>query len=166
MRLAPTLAVALTLATHAIADPVEVDLSAHVDASPEQVLAVLTNFESWGSLFVSVETLHAERQDPFHARVRQKARRAGHTLSYTLVATIDPNGRRVELALDPAQPHDLEELRTTWRIQALPNGGSRIDLHVLTDSGLPVPGFIERAVAEGTARTSLDELVVALNPGI
>lgn len=166
MRLALTLITALAVATAAAADPVEVDLTAQVDASPEHVLTVLTNFESWGRVFVSVETLHAERQDPFHARVRQKARRAGHTLAYTLVATIDPNARLVELALDPTQAHDLEELRTTWRIHALPTGGSRIELHVVTDSGLPVPGIVERAVAEGTARTSLEELVVALQPGI
>lgn len=166
MRLVPTLIVAVALASRALADPVEVELSAHVEASPERVLAVLTNFESWGSVFVSVETLHAERQDPFHARVQQKARRAGHTLAYTLVASIDPNARRVELALDPTRSHDLDVLQTTWRIHALENGSSRIDLRVLTDSGLPVPGFIERAVAESTARSSLDELVVALHRGI
>lgn len=166
MRLAATLIFALAFAARAVADPVEVDLAAEVDAAPEHVLGVLTDFESWASVFVSVETLHAERQDPFHARVRQKARRAGHTLAYTLVATIDPGARCVELALDPNQAHDLEELRTTWRIHARPNGGSRIELRVVTDSGLPVPGFVERAVAEGTARTSLDELVLALNPGI
>jgi hypothetical protein len=164
MRLVPTLILALALASRAIADPVEVELSAQVEASAERVLAVLTNFEAWGSVFVSVETLHAERQDPFHARVRQKARRAGHTLAYTLVATIDPGARRVDLALDPTQSHDLDVLETTWRIHELPDGGSRIELHVVTDSGLPVPGFIERAVAEGTARSSLDELVVALHP--
>lgn len=166
MRLAPTLSLALLLAARAFADPVEVHLSAEVGASPEHVLGVLTNFEAWGDVFVSVETLRAERPDPLHARVEQKARRAGHTLAYTLVATIDPSARRVELALDPTRSHDLEELRTSWRIHGLPGGGSRIDLHVVTESGLPVPGFIERAVAEGTARTSLDELVVALHPGI
>jgi hypothetical protein len=156
----------LSFANAAVAGPVEVHLSTHVDASPEHVLGVLTNFEAWGNVFVSVETLHAERQDPFHARVRQKARRAGHTLAYTLVATIDPIARRVELALDPTQSHDLEELRTTWRIHAIPDGGSQIQLDVVTDSGLPLPAFVERAVAEGTARTSLDELVAAVGPGI
>lgn len=166
MRLAATGILALMLATAAAADPIEVEFAADVGASPEQVLAVLTNFDSWGNVFVSVETLSVVRQDAFHVRVRQKARRAGRTLAYTLIASVDPSARQVELALDPDQSHDLRVLRTTWRVDALPDGGAHIELRVVTESGLPVPGFIERVVAEGTARTSLDELVVALHPGI
>jgi hypothetical protein len=126
------------------------------------VLAVLTNFEAWSRVFAGVDTVATERRDARHARVRQVVRRAGHTLSYTLVVAVDPDAREVALALDPSEPSDVDDLRTTWRVRAHPDGGSTIELRVVSRSGLPVPSFVERRITEGTARSSLDDLVRAL----
>lgn len=123
---------------------------------------MLSDFESWGRVFVSVETLAAERQDAQRARIRQRVQRAGLTLGYTLTATVDPESRRVDLVLDPSEPTDMERLTTSWRVEPHPDGGSIIWLRVVTSTHLPVPRFLERHVAQSTTRDSIDELVRAL----
>lgn len=162
LRFALALSFACLIAGRAAADAVEVTASARVGASPERVLAVLTDFEAWSRMFSGVDTVAAERCDERHARVRQVVRRAGHTLAYTLAVTVDPESRQVELILDPSEPADVDQLHTVWRVRAHPDGGSLIELRVVTRSGLPVPRFLERRVTQGTARASVDDLVRAL----
>jgi ribosome-associated toxin RatA of RatAB toxin-antitoxin module len=157
--LAAGLALAFGIAGAARADAVETFASARVDAAPDRVLAVLADFESWNHVFPGVETLGAERQDAHRARLRQRVQRAGYTMSYTLDAIVDPTARRVDLALDPAEPGDLEVLSTTWRIDPLPDGGSLVSLRVRSRSRLPVPTFVERLMTERTAHESLADLV-------
>jgi carbon monoxide dehydrogenase subunit G len=156
--LATALVVALGIAGAARADAVETSISARVDAAPDRVLAVLADFESWNRVFDGVQTL-AERQDAHHARLRQRVQRAGYTMSYTLDATVDPAARSVDLALDPAEPGNLDVLATTWRIEPLADGGSLVTLRVRSRSRLPVPDFVERCITERTTHASLADLV-------
>jgi len=157
-----TLTFAVLLASPAPADTVEANASAHVAASPERVLALLADFDSWGRVFRSVETLSTERCAPQRARVRQRVHRAGLTFAYTLAATVDPAARRVDLQLDPSEPSDMELVTSTWRVDPHPDGGAFIQLRVQSRTRLRVPAFLERRIAESTARDSLDELVRAL----
>jgi ribosome-associated toxin RatA of RatAB toxin-antitoxin module len=157
--LAATLGIAFVIASVARADAVETSVSARVDATPDRVLAVLADFESWNRVFDGVETLRAERQDARHVRLRQRVHWAGYTMSYTIFATIDPDARRVDLALDPAEPGDLELLSTSWRIEPLPGGASQVTLRVRSRTRLPVPDFVERSITERTAHESLADLV-------
>lgn len=162
MRLALALTCALLTASAAQAETVEATASARVDASPERVLAVLGDFESWHLVFESVETLGAERRDARHARIRQRVQRAGFTLGYTLAASVDPDAGAVDMVLDPSEPTDMELLATQWRVEPHPDGGSWIHLRVVTRTRLPVPRFLERHIARSTARDSVAELVRAL----
>ncbi len=157
--LAAALGIAFGLASVARGDAVETSVSAHIAASPDRVLAVLADFESWSRVFDGVETLRAERQDARHVRLRQRVHRAGYTMSYTIFATVDPESRRVDLALDPAEPGDLDVLTTTWRIEPLPDGASLVTLRVRSRSRLPVPDFVERYITERTTHDSLADLV-------
>lgn len=163
MRGALVLTLALGMAATAQAGTVEASASARVAASPERVIALLADFESWDRVFDSVETVRAERQDDRHARVRQRVHRAGLTMSYTLRAKVDPDAGRIEMALDRSEPSDMERLVTSWQIVPDPEGGSVIRLHVVTRTKLPVPAFLERHIAETTARDSLDDLIRALD---
>ena len=162
MRTALAITVAILLASSARADTVEASASVHVSAAPQRVLALLADFESWGRTFASVETIGAERRDERSARVRQRVHRAGFTLGYTLTATVDPVARRIDMVLDPSEPGDMELLATSWSIEPASDGGSVIHLRVVTRTRLPVPSFLERHIAEGTARDSLDDVVRAL----
>jgi ribosome-associated toxin RatA of RatAB toxin-antitoxin module len=167
MRAALVLVLILTwllgIASPALAGTVEASATARVAASPERVIALLSDFESWDRVFESVETLRAEREDDHHARVRQRVRRAGFTMSYTLAARVDPAAGRVEMALDESEPTDMERLATSWHVVPHPEGGSLIRLHVVTRTKLPVPAFLERHIAESTARDSLRDLIRALD---
>lgn len=162
MRAALAITVAILLASSARAETVEASASVHVAAAPQRVLALLADFESWDRTFASVETVGAERQDECRARIRQRVHRAGFTLGYTLSVTVDPAARRIDMVLDPNEPGDMELLATSWTIEAAPEGGSVIHLRVVTRTRLPVPGFLERHIAERTARDSLEDVVRAL----
>ena len=87
----------------------------------------------------------------------------GRTVRYTVAAQIDTQARRIHLALDPDEPHDVAVLETTWRVHPHADGGSIVELHVVTSSGLPVPHFLERRITEGTTRNSVADLVRALD---
>jgi Polyketide cyclase / dehydrase and lipid transport len=156
------LAIGLVAAGAARADTVETTVSARVAASADRVLAVLSDFESWNRVFVSVDTIGAERQDDCRARLRQRVHRAGYTFAYTLAATVDRTEHRVELTLDPSEPSDMDVLRSTWRVEPLADGGSLVTLRVVSRSRLPVPGFLERHITQRTAEESLAELTRAL----
>jgi len=163
LRAALALTLLLGFAPAARAGTVEASATARVAASPERVIALLSDFESWDRLFESVETVRAERQDDRNARVRQRVRRAGFTMSYTLAARVDPAAGRVEMALDESEPTDMERLATSWHVSPHPEGGSVVRLHVVTRAKLPVPAFLERHIAESTARDSLRDLIRALD---
>lgn len=162
MRVALAITVAILLGASARADTIETSASIHVAAAPERVLALLADFESWNRTFASVETIGAERQDECRARVRQRVHRAGFTLGYTLAATVDPVARRIDMVLDPSEPSDMEQLATSWTIEPASDGGSVIHLRLVTRTRLPVPSFLERHIAQTTARDSLEDVVRAL----
>jgi carbon monoxide dehydrogenase subunit G len=164
LRVIVSLLLALLVAGEAAAgEAVEVRMSARVAAAPDRVLAVLADFEAWSRVFASVETLSAERQDPTRARLRQKVQLLGRTVTYTVAARVDEPSRSVELALDPSERNDIAVLNTTWRVRPHADGGSTVELRVVTSSGMSVPAFVERHVAEGTTRASLADLVRALD---
>jgi len=163
MRTALALVIILfAAASVARADAVETTVSAHIDASPDRVLAVLCDFESWNRVFANVETVLAERQDDHRARIHQRVHRAGYTLSYTLAANVDRAEHRLELALDPTEPGDMDVLQSTWYVAPLSDGSSLVTLRVVTRSRLPLPEFVERHVTQRTSEESLAELVRAL----
>jgi ribosome-associated toxin RatA of RatAB toxin-antitoxin module len=163
VRFALSLLLALGLAGGAAADAVEVRMSARVAASPDRVLALLADFEAWDRVFTGIETRVAEQPGPHHARLRQRVQLMGRTMTYTLAVRVDAAARSVELALDPNEPNDVAELHSVWRVRPHADGGSTIELRVVTSSGLGVPAFVERRVTEGTTRASLDDLVRALD---
>jgi uncharacterized protein YndB with AHSA1/START domain len=141
---------------------VEVAVATRVDMEPERVFAALADFGAWERIFGDVRVVRCERHGN-GARIRQTTRLAGRTVTYTITATLHPEARRLDIALDPSEPNDLAVLRSTWQIDVDPSGGSRIALRVVAKSGVPVPAFVERLAVAHTARRSIDELARALD---
>jgi carbon monoxide dehydrogenase subunit G len=135
--------------------------SARVAASPATVWALLTDFDGWQQVFPSVTQLSVERVDVRRARLHTVSQNSGYTIRYTLATTLVPEERRLECALDPGGRNDLAELSLAWRVSPTPDGGSLIELRVRSNSGMPVPRFVERRMAERTARQSVAALASA-----
>jgi len=152
----------LLLATPRTAAAIEVIATAQVAAPAERVFAVLTDFGAWERVFSGLRVLRAEQLDGQSARVRQLTRVVGRPIACTMTATLRPAELRLDLVLDPGEPHDIAELASFWRIAPLPGGGAHVELRVVTRSGLPIPEFVERSVVEQSTRRSLDDLVRAL----
>lgn len=152
------------VATAAGADPVDVAVETRVEAAPDRAFAALADFGAWERIFGDVRVVRGERRLD-GARIRQTTRLAGRSVTYTINATLHPDARRLEIALDPSDPNDLVVLRSTRQIEATPSGGSRIALHVVAKSGVPVPAFIERLAVTHSAQRSIDELARALDDG-
>jgi ribosome-associated toxin RatA of RatAB toxin-antitoxin module len=156
------LAVAAVLVAPAAARAVEAQAAAEVAESPDAVFALLTDFARWGELFPAVASLSVERVDEHSARLRTRTRVAGHTVRYTLAARIDADARSVDCVLEGGEPSDVRALASSWRLREAAGGGTRIELSVRSESGLPLPGFLERRITEQSARQSVDALVSAL----
>lgn len=162
MRALGIVAALLLFATPRIGAAVEVVASAQVAAPAERVFALLTEFEGWERVFSGFRVLRTERIDAQSARVRQLTRVVGRPVACTMAATLRPAELRLDLVLDDREPNDLAELASHWQVVALPDGSSRVELRVVTRSGLPIPDFIERGVVERSTRRSLDDLVRVL----
>jgi len=135
---------------------------AEVAAPAEAVWALLVDFAHWDQVFPSVASIAVERVDERHVRLHTRTRVAGRTVRYTLAARIDPDQRRIDCTLDRSAPSDVLALGSSWQVRETPDGGARIELSVRSESGLAVPGFLERRMTALSTRQSVDALVTAL----
>ena len=136
--------------------------SAEVVHSPAAVWAVLSDFARWDQVFPSVASVAVERVDAHRVRLHLRTAVAGQLVRYTLATTVDAEARRIESTLDPSAPADVVALTSSWRVRETPAGGTRIELHVRSQSGLALPGFVERRFTERSTRQSVAALVSAL----
>lgn len=156
-------AVLVTVAAAAPAQALEEALAAaEVDAHPDTVWALLTDFDRWEQVFPAVTSLAVERVDADRVRLHTRTRVAGRTVRYTLAATLDRAARRIDCALDPREPSDVALLASSWRLRETAAGRTRIELHVRSESGFAVPGFVERRMTAFSTRESVAALVAAL----
>lgn len=142
---------------------VEAHAVAEVSERPEAVWALLQDFPRWDQVFPSVASVTVERVDERHVRLRTRTSVAGRSVRYTLAATIDAGEGRIDCALDPREPSDVRSLASSWRVRAVPGGGTRIELTVRSESGLALPRFVERRFTERSTRQSVAALVSALD---
>ena len=132
---------------------------ARLQAEPARVWEVLSDLGAWPEVFPSITRVEIYEIDARHARLRQVTRAMGTTVSYTLNVSLIPEERRLELALDPAEPSDVDEITATWRVVALEDRGARVELRSRVVSGHPIPDFLEGRLVRRSVRDSLDALV-------
>ena len=133
----------------------EVAASAQIGATPEQVWRVLTDFDAWPEIFPDIDGVDVERIDSERVAVRKRGGGLGFDVEFTQLHTLRPVEGRIALELDRSQPSDIEELAGLWELRPIANGaGTHLVFRLRLDSGLPIPGFIERrAVARSMQRT-------------
>lgn len=136
--------------------------AAEVESHPDVVWSLLTDFSRWDRVFPSVASLEVLERGERRFALRTRTRVAGMTVRYTLAATVHAAERRLDCTIDPGEPSDVRALDSSWRVTALPGGGSRVELRVRSDAGLSVPRFVERRMTEQRARESVDALAAAL----
>lgn len=159
-----TAGIALALATGCpAARAEEAHASARVAERPEAVWALLVDFAGWERVFPSIASVAVEPVDERVVRLHTRSRVAGRTVRYTLAARIDPERRRIDCTLDPSGPSDVVALASRWQVVETPEGGARIELSVRSESGLAVPGFLERRMTALATRQSVAALVEALS---
>lgn len=157
------LAVALAVAAPPARAAEETVAAAEVAEHPDAVWALLTDFDRWERVFPSVASLAVDRVDARRVRLHTRTRVAGRIVRYTLAATLDAEARRMDCALDPREPTDVAALHSSWRVTGTAAGGARIELHVRSESGFALPGFVERRITALSTRESVDALVAALS---
>lgn len=153
---------ALALAPAVARGAGEAVAAAEVESHPDVAWSLLTDFSRWDRVFPSVASLEVVERGERRFALRTRTRVAGLTVRYTLAATVHGAERRLDCTIDPGEPSDVRALDSSWRVTALPGGGSRIELRVRSDAGLSVPRFVERRMTEQRARESVDALAAAL----
>jgi ribosome-associated toxin RatA of RatAB toxin-antitoxin module len=136
--------------------------SKRVAHAPDLVWATLNDVRTWRRFFppgaeVRIEPLGGDRH-----HVRASTEMAGLRVRYAMIATMRQDQCQVQFELDPSHPADLRYLESTWHIRAVPGGGSEIVLRVESESGMPIPGFLERRLTDASARSSVEALVAEL----
>jgi hypothetical protein len=128
-------------------------------AEPSQVWDVLSDLEAWSTIFPSIARIQVSVVDSHHVRLSQVTRALGMTVAYTTLATLFPDEGRLELVLDSAEPHDVEQVVVSWSVVSWEGRGSRVELRSRVVSGRPIPGFIEGRLVRRSVRESLQALV-------
>lgn len=120
-----------------------------IDAPPERVWRVLTDFESWPDFLPDVTSVAVERQDDRRVRLRQEASVLWSTVAYTTLRRLEPARGRITWKLDPSRPHDIESV--SGSCQLVPLEERRVTLmeyRSRMDVGRALPDFVEGWLVE------------------
>lgn len=127
-----------------------------VEARPEQVWAVLTDFEIWPELFEEIQRVDVEPLGDGIVSLHQASRRFGWAVEYTAVSTLRPEQGRIEIRLNRDAPADIADLHSLWEVRPTEGGrATRVALHLRLDSGLPIPRWMERRMLERSVHDSV-----------
>jgi len=134
---------------------------AEIEARPEQVWSVLTDFEAWPRVFEEIQRVEVRRRPGAVISVRQTNLRFGWAVAYTSIPTLRPEQGRVEMQLDPRDPHDIEWVHAVWEIRSAPDSANtQVALYLHVETGLPIPRFVERRWLEDSARQTVRAVAV------
>ncbi len=130
-----------------------------VDARPEQVWSVLTDFDAWPRVFSDIQSVVVQPLDSGSVSVRRSNLRFGWSIEYTSVSTPRPEQGRIEFRLDPNHRHDVAEVSGVWEIRPSTDGAmTRLALYSRVESGLPIPRFVERRLLQSSLEHRIAEV--------
>ncbi len=142
---------------HLAAADDEAVASVRMMAPPAPVWQVLTDFLAWPSIFPDLVEVSLNRAGDHPLRLRQVTRVLGMRIEHTSTVMLDPREHRLELSLDPSEPHDIMDLVVAWTITQ-EAGGSVVELRSRIASSHPFPGFLRRRLLERSLRASVEAL--------
>jgi hypothetical protein len=136
-----------------------------VEASIEEVWAVLSGLEDWSSVFPDVDYAHLERRPDGTLVLHQIVHGMGQSMRYSAIARIEPESWQVSIMMSRDRPSDFEDMVLRWHLEPLPDGSTLIELRLRGESGYSVPAFVERRILEHGVRRSLLAVADAAAPG-
>jgi len=126
---------------------------------PEEVWAVLTDFESWPRFMPHLTDSQVMQRDGQRRWVKQSFRILLTPLRHTTIYELDPLRGRLSWELDLEQAHDISGSSGSWQLAAADGGRSTLLRYASNvDSGRRVPAFVERMLFD----RSIDELFASL----
>lgn len=129
-----------------------------VVATRDSVWTVLTDFDAWTQTFPEIERVDVRRLNDDRVEVAHATSSFGWKVRYTAVHHLEPERGRIDIALDSSYPHDIADLRGRWQLSEARDGATRIELWLRVDSGLPIPGFVERRLVSRSAADTVEAL--------
>ena len=128
-----------------------------VKASPEQLFAIVTDFErypEWAADLKQVIVLDRDT-DGRGTLVKYRAAAFGRSTSYTL--SYDYSAAPARLAWVQADGDITSRLDGQYEFDAT-DGGTRVTYHLEVDLKFPLPGFVKQRAAARVISTALREL--------
>jgi hypothetical protein len=127
-----------------------------IDASPDDVLAVLCDFESYPRWARSMKSAAIVQRDE-DGRATQVEFHVAPVLlpemRYVLRYTYAPDG----ISWDYVEGNPLKDIRGSYTVEAT-NGSTHVTYHLAIEPGIPLPGFVKARAAREITRIALKEL--------
>jgi carbon monoxide dehydrogenase subunit G len=134
-----------------------------VEAPPETVWRVITDFESWAVLFPGVDGVQVVRLADDRVLVRQHTEALGISVDFTTVSILDPESGLVSVALDPAADNDLAAQTSSWElIPSADRTRTLVRLRLYVVSGQPIPAWVERVFVKRSAAETVEAVAHAV----
>jgi ribosome-associated toxin RatA of RatAB toxin-antitoxin module len=134
-----------------------------LEAPPEAVWLVITDFESWAALFPDVDGVQVARLADDRVRVRHHTEALGISVDFTTVSILDQESGILSVALDPAADNDLAAQTSTWElIPSFDRSRTLVRLRLYVVSGQPIPAWIERVFVKRSAAGTVEAVARAV----
>jgi carbon monoxide dehydrogenase subunit G len=136
--------------------PEHAEGSIEVAATPQEVMAVIADFESyreWVGNLEEVEVLERDRRGR-GSLVAFKLRTPVMSAAYTLAYDYAPRDRGMSWTY---QEGTLEDLSGSYELEPL-DGVTRVTYRLEVELGMPLPGLLKRQAARQIVRSALSDL--------
>jgi ribosome-associated toxin RatA of RatAB toxin-antitoxin module len=133
-------------------------LEATIDAEPDELWAVLADFEqypSWARDLKAAEILERDEQGR-GVLVHFRAAAMGRSTNYILRYDYTDAPTRLPWRLESGDI--MRKLDGEYRLEPLASGGTRVIYELDVELVVPLPGFVKRRAEHKLTHTALDEL--------
>jgi hypothetical protein len=135
--------------------------SARLDVPPDLVWGLLADLDAWPERAPELTTIEMGHAPDGSRRVRQTTRVLGLSFFHASTVSVDAARRRIELALDPAEPGDFERVDSAWTVTPGPSRGTLVELRSHARLRSPLPAFLQRRALQDTVDAMMRSLVAA-----
>jgi ribosome-associated toxin RatA of RatAB toxin-antitoxin module len=136
--------------------PEHAEGSIEVAATPQEVMAVIADFESYPEWVGNLEEVEVLERDRWGrgSLVAFKLRTPVMSAAYTLAYDYAPRDRGMSWTY---QEGTLEDLSGSYELEPL-DGVTRVTYRLEVELGMPLPGLLKRQAARQIVRSALSDL--------